>query len=904
MNISTKLFSHSFLISLAAVTYVSSMELTKDLEKKRKEDEILHALSTGTVPSEKKATVLQLAAKKGYTTVFDQLILGDESFVRATFAGNTLLHIAAEHEQLEIVRMLLDAGADVNALNDQNMRPLHLIAQKALLYTGGDPAVIKQKIAAIKVAHALLWADPIIEPVFMKLIEGDIPLIALVKKHLMRRLLTATENQDEQAVKNYLALGTPINFAILATVSSFPADSTLRMLLEKAYADQPNQLAKKEPLKVEQKDAAHYKQLMNQAKARARITAGDTTSSKTASLFTTEDILQREARVLNWRKQRIAAAFKNFLPEMIFSTDDLPSVGFGFSGGGVRAMFQTIGWLSGAKKIGILDTASYATGLSGSTWALNPWVVSGLDIDAYRKQLGSRLAKSKLEYVKAMDKLKVGLAYARKLCSDQRPGLIIDLYGNFLASLFLPGLDSVKNPYEHTLSALVPRLVTGKFPLVISTAVLGSYEKQERPTFEFSPLASGSFDMGRFVPTWALGRRFYDGKQQEPELRDLHNQEATSLDEFFGRFVDTDTAQSLTKEVISTTTRDKDFYGLEPSLGYIMGICGSALSVGSNDILLELYNSIKPSAGTPEDDQFGDDTIFLVREVLSDWASSAGTKVAKKVPAAGALNSVSSFLQKGGSISQFTDIATVQKWQKQVREWEADPSALKDEIKEKVKFGNFAAAELHNFAHGMPGIPLSSLPTLSLVDGGFQVQNLRRLNLAIMPFLQRKLDLIVLCDSSRQDLSGAPSLQATELLVRTLNDEVLNKIKEENPGRSDSVYQQLLNNDERTIHFPKITPATRDLLGNELATLIEDETDMKAPIIVYMPGIGSKKFDELRGLSEHFDPCIAEFTGTLNFTYTLEQSDQLMSLLEYNVLQSNDIIKKAYVKAVQRKNIK
>ncbi|HBS47986.1 TPA: hypothetical protein DEO28_02790 [Candidatus Dependentiae bacterium] len=49
---------------------------------------------------------------------------------------------------------------------------------------------------------------------------------------------------------------------------------------------------------------------------------------------------------------------------------NIPMIGIACSGGGNRAAISTLGFILGAKRIGILDTTSYFTALSGSTWSL------------------------------------------------------------------------------------------------------------------------------------------------------------------------------------------------------------------------------------------------------------------------------------------------------------------------------------------------------------------------------------------------------------------------------------------------------------------------------------------------------------------------------------------------------
>ncbi len=638
------------------------------------------------------------------------------------------------------------------------------------------------------------------------------------------------------------------------------------------------------------------------------LMVGDRHSSLKGSLILPKELIAQERAIIQSprRAARVLQAFNEFLEDhTVSSFEELPRVGFCFSGGGVRAMLETIGWLSGAKKLKFLDTALYATGLSGSTWALNPWVASGLDIDKYKEQLLPRLVKSPKEYLHAMDALKVATAYARKLFSGQASGLVIDLYGMFLASLFLADLEGIENPYEFGMSQLLHRMQEGKFPYIISTAVCGNIEEQERPTFEFAPLASGSFDKGHFVPTWALGRNFHHGKQVKPVLCDVYGMAAKMFAPALANLADRGLVAREHMDTLPTILlkslgahRAAHYFGIEPSLGYLMGICGSALSIGTSDILLELYEKIKPLAGDScsKSAESAEGMMVLVRTLISHLAGYLVSSGLEKAEISGLLNSA---LEKGKEFSDLFPDNLVAEWRDTMRSLEQHPQDVAKFARESMMYGNFAAATLHNFGYGIPGSAGEHEATISLVDGGFQVQDLKRLNIGIMPQLQRKLDLIFVLDASREDLTGAPSLQATEKLVQKLNKKLLEKIKSEQPGLNDETYLTLLDNDERTLHLPKIDLQKYPRLGKEHITLIEDDTNKKAPLIVYMPGIGNAGFK-----NPHLNPLTAKHTDTFNFTYEVAESRDLVDLITFNVEQSLEVIKKAYKRSFERKAAK
>lgn len=50
--------------------------------------------------------------------------------------------------------------------------------------------------------------------------------------------------------------------------------------------------------------------------------------------------------------------------------DDVPTVAFGGSGGGYRAMLAVLGYADEMKKSGLWDLLMYVAGVSGSCWSL------------------------------------------------------------------------------------------------------------------------------------------------------------------------------------------------------------------------------------------------------------------------------------------------------------------------------------------------------------------------------------------------------------------------------------------------------------------------------------------------------------------------------------------------------
>ncbi len=101
-----------------------------------------------------------------------------------------------------------------------------------------------------------------------------------------------------------------------------------------------------------------------------------------------------------------------------------PSIAFVASGGGYRAMLCTLGFLYGAQKIGLLDTASYITCLSGSTWAVAPWISTGIPLKKFKEYIQECISKSFFD-ITDQEKCLIKIALKSKIANNQ-PCTLVD----------------------------------------------------------------------------------------------------------------------------------------------------------------------------------------------------------------------------------------------------------------------------------------------------------------------------------------------------------------------------------------------------------------------------------------------------------------------------------------------
>ncbi|CAE6517944.1 unnamed protein product [Rhizoctonia solani] len=280
-----------------------------------------------------------------------------------------------------------------------------------------------------------------------------------------------------------------------------------------------------------------------------------------------DELCMAERAFLRSRRRKMRAAFAELFGIPIHEIDerDLPIVAIAGSGGGFRAMVNTSGALKGAQDTGILGCTSYISGISGSCWAL-AMMYSGVagspSPNEVQEHIRSRIQTPYLD-ISNFDII-ITPPFNKYLLSGllhkaTAPGWgnvsLTDIYGTLLsARLFVP--DDIKKLDIRCLSLHQFRRFVddGSYPMPIMTAVsrhlrqeLESREieakKQERRSygpirrlrlrreaealeaqarwlwFEWSPYEVGCDELGAWIPSWALGRRFENGRNVERRAR-------------------------------------------------------------------------------------------------------------------------------------------------------------------------------------------------------------------------------------------------------------------------------------------------------------------------------------------------------------------------------------------------
>lgn len=266
----------------------------------------------------------------------------------------------------------------------------------------------------------------------------------------------------------------------------------------------------------------------------------------------------------NFKRNRVAVVKRGLAKFMNMQSPGAaqpPTLAIVASGGGYRAMILTAGYLKAAEDMGLLDATTYMSTLSGSTWFLAPWIMSDQNVAAFKASLLEKIKNKRFDLKTAASNFD-----ARNVINDiiwpkfvyNQPVSTLDLYGALLANTLLR--DYGKGRQRQHLSDQLAKVSSGSKPYPIYTAASmhNVGDEYRYNWYEFTPIEVRNLETDLFIPTYAFNSKFEAG----------HSVELAS----------------------------------EQSMGYLMGIFGSAFSVSLSDMYEAFFkNAQKISAEDKKD---------------------------------------------------------------------------------------------------------------------------------------------------------------------------------------------------------------------------------------------------------------------------------------------------------------
>lgn len=213
------------------------------------------------------------------------------------------------------------------------------------------------------------------------------------------------------------------------------------------------------------------------------------------------DLPPQELSFLAQRMPYVKTGLEKLLG-MTLTDNQTLRIGIAGSGGGFRAMLNTLGSLLGAQESGLLDCITYASGVSGSTWAIAPFIQSGMTLQQLTQRLVQQLQRSFLDIPLTpsqwTDTLLQKKAFGEHIS-------FVDIFGLLLARHLLAGAADPDFIYLHDQAQLIADGT--QFCPIYSPIINGNSYRW----VECTPFEVGSEELATFIPSWALGRQFIGG---------------------------------------------------------------------------------------------------------------------------------------------------------------------------------------------------------------------------------------------------------------------------------------------------------------------------------------------------------------------------------------------------------
>lgn len=267
---------------------------------------------------------------------------------------------------------------------------------------------------------------------------------------------------------------------------------------------------------------------------------------KVASVRIGNGLCQQEKIAINARLKRIQAKLKN--PPYV------PKIAFVGSGGGYRCLMMMLGALVGAEKEELLDTFMWVVGLSGSAWALGALCATqvergrGQKVEEFKDEFISYITGKGIRFVSVTDITQMSTDWLTHIAFSQ-PFTVVNMYGAIIANHLLGLLKTKKHETYLSDQAVLAQSGASFIPIYTALQADPGFPTQGLGWYEYTPWEVGGAWLGMYVPSWAYGRKFSDGK---------------SVDD-----------------------------GLEKSFGFHLGLYGSAFAASLEQLYLDMESKLE-----------------------------------------------------------------------------------------------------------------------------------------------------------------------------------------------------------------------------------------------------------------------------------------------------------------------
>lgn len=212
-----------------------------------------------------------------------------------------------------------------------------------------------------------------------------------------------------------------------------------------------------------------------------------------------------EKKYIVRRNKHINAALCKHLSCKL-ETKKIPTIACIFSGGGYRAMLCALGSLKGLEKTNILKFVSYTSALSGSTWAIAPWISTQMSLKILSKYIQSCIEKP-LHEITQEEKLLIADMIAVRKLSGQKTTLV-DIYGGLLGNRLLEYIGDKRHMTYLSEQKKIAKPSSHPYP--IYTAVSGDKE-DTTSWYSCTPHTIENITHGISIPTYGCARTYDNG---------------------------------------------------------------------------------------------------------------------------------------------------------------------------------------------------------------------------------------------------------------------------------------------------------------------------------------------------------------------------------------------------------